>query len=322
MKAKTPEKRVFSSISAVLFSGLLLYVSQLLISSFAGALLFSLFGSEWVDIEWQWMLAEIFLYLLSIIIPGCFLLIVFRKNPFSAFSGPLSTPPLPFLYIPLTIGFMYLVNLTVSMLFGDLLAPFDTPIDADSFPQSPIGIFMYFILVCILPAIFEEWLFRGIIQKNLIPVVGNWSAILLSAFIFGMAHLDPAQSVFAFGFGLFAGYAFKQTGSIWFCALMHMLNNAISVGSSYWTIVYENEPLMILSGLLTMLLMGFGGIALPFYIRYARRNRKMARKTDAERTLPSSKTVLRLIACNPLTYLFIASYCALLWLLYFFTPAV
>lgn len=311
------QKRTVFCISAVLFSGLLTLLVNFLISGFAGSLLISLFGRDWLTNEWQWMLAEIVFYLLMLFVPGCFLLIVFRKSPLSPFSGPLATPRLPFLYIPLAIGSLYLLNFVIAMLFGELLEPFDTPITADSFPHTPTGVLLYFLLVSILPAVFEEWLFRGIMQKNLIPAVGNWPAILLSAFVFGLMHLDPGQSIFAFGFGIFAGYVFKQTGSIWFCALIHMLNNAISVGVSYWSYVFENQTVIMFVNIFTIILMVFGGITLPIYIRYVKRKQKIGRMSAAERALPSGFTVFRLTVYNPLTYLLIAGYSALLWMLYF-----
>ncbi len=320
MRKQHTTGRAFFCISAVMFAGLLMLVLNLIWSFFATDVLIDLFGREFFTVEWHVVLAEILLYLLMMLIPGCFLLIVFRKNPLSPFAGPLSTPRLPFLYLMMTIGLLYLLNLIVNLVLGDLLAPFDTPVDPASMPLSAPGILLYFLYLSILPAIFEEWLFRGIMLRNLLPTVGKWPAILISSLIFGLMHLDPAQSIFAFGFGIFAGYAYVCTGSIWFGSLLHMLNNAISGGITYWYFVFEIDEISWLSGIYTLLMILLGILSALIYIFRVLRKRKLMRKTPEERRLPTGRTTFRLTVGNPILYLVIAGYAFLLWLYYFAAP--
>lgn len=48
-------------------------------------------------------------------------------------------------------------------------------------------------LIALLPAICEETLFRGFILTGLRRDAGTWSAVLVSALLFGVTHLDPAR---------------------------------------------------------------------------------------------------------------------------------
>lgn len=287
------------------------------VSAYAVKVVKTLFGASFPAFEWQALLADIVLYLLLLLVPGIFLLIVFRKNPFSPFAGPLSAPPYPFLFVPMCIGLLYALNLAVNLLSGDLFAPFEHATDPSSLPMTLPGILLYFVQLSLLPALFEEWLFRGIMLRQLIPSVGKWPAVFISAFVFGLMHLNPAQSIFAFGFGLFAGYAYVCTGSIWFGALIHMLNNAVSGCVTYWSVVFEREDVMIAIGILVILLMIFGVVSLAFYIPCSRKKFVRTRRTREERLLPGVGSVFRAALCSPMLYLMIGAYGFLLWLYYF-----
>lgn len=316
-------KKIMFYVSAVLFAGLLMLAANYAESRYAGVLLASLFGREFFDVEWKLMLANTLLYLFLLLIPSLFLLLVFRMRPTVPFSGPVSTTPYPFLYLPMCIGVLYLLNLVVIFLFGELLKPFA---QGDSYyPLTLPGMLLYFLNLGILPALFEEGLFRGIMLRQMLPVIGKWPAIFVSAFIFGLMHLDPSQSVFAFGFGLLVGYAYVSTGSIWFGVLIHMLNNMISGCANYWLKVYVTDANVveiskILLGLFEICMMLFGLIALAFYVLHVQRQKQRTRRTGAERLLPSGTTVLRITLCSPVLYLLLGAYVFLLWLFFFASP--
>ena len=54
-------------------------------------------------------------------------------------------------------------------------------------------------------------------------------AILITALIFGVIHINPAQVVNAFFLGLLLGWLFYRTGSLWPSICAHILNNSLSV---------------------------------------------------------------------------------------------
>ncbi|MBA5628621.1 CPBP family intramembrane glutamic endopeptidase [Moheibacter lacus] len=86
-----------------------------------------------------------------------------------------------------------------------------------------------FITVCILAPIIEEILFRGILlrgllQKGISPIL----AIILSSFLFGLAHLNPWQFMGAGLLGAVFGFVYYRTKALWICIFLHALNNSIS----------------------------------------------------------------------------------------------
>lgn len=75
----------------------------------------------------------------------------------------------------------------------------------------------------------EEILFRGIILKGLLAHRSQNRAIVWSAFLFGLIHLNPWQFPSAFILGLFCAYWVVQTGSLWPAIWGHALSNFLSV---------------------------------------------------------------------------------------------
>jgi len=77
--------------------------------------------------------------------------------------------------------------------------------------------------------IVEEILLRGIILDGFLKRYSPTKAIVWSAAIFGIMHLNPVQSVGAFILGLALGWLYYRTRSLWLCIFLHFVNN--SVGS-------------------------------------------------------------------------------------------
>ena len=85
-----------------------------------------------------------------------------------------------------------------------------------------------FVAVVIAP-LTEEILFRGIILKGLLARYTQNRAIVWSAILFGLMHLNPWQFPIAFILGIVFAYWVVQTGSLWPAILGHALNNFLSV---------------------------------------------------------------------------------------------
>lgn len=91
--------------------------------------------------------------------------------------------------------------------------------------KSPVGV----ILITLLAPLVEEIVFRGAIERSLLSwhpfSTRPWVAILLSAVFFGIAHLDPSQSIHAFLMGILLGWIYWRTGSILPGLIVHIVNN-------------------------------------------------------------------------------------------------
>jgi len=98
-----------------------------------------------------------------------------------------------------------------------------------------IGSLIYvLIIVAVVPAIGEELLFRGVLQKSFIKLTNNphWG-IWITAFLFSALHMQ------FFGFfprmllGAVFGYLFLWSKSLWLPILGHFINNGTVVIISY-----------------------------------------------------------------------------------------
>lgn len=93
--------------------------------------------------------------------------------------------------------------------------------------DSPLGMFTTVLAVSILAPVFEELMFRGTVLRNN-EVLGQKFAIFTSALFFGMYHMNHRQIFYAFVLGLFAGFLFVKTRSIFPSIIMHFVLNSIS----------------------------------------------------------------------------------------------
>lgn len=93
--------------------------------------------------------------------------------------------------------------------------------------NTALSIFLSFIRIAIVPAIAEEFVFRGAIL-NLLKPYGKKFAIIASSLLFGLLHGNVDQFIFAFLIGLYFAYVACKTESIIPSAIMHFLNNFLS----------------------------------------------------------------------------------------------
>lgn len=84
------------------------------------------------------------------------------------------------------------------------------------------------LMMVILAPLFEETFCRGIILRGLLFHMKPWKAILWSAFIFGVIHLNPWQAIPAFLVGSLMGWVYWKTGSLWATIFLHFVNNGFS----------------------------------------------------------------------------------------------
>jgi membrane protease YdiL (CAAX protease family) len=93
---------------------------------------------------------------------------------------------------------------------------------------------LVFFMVAILPAIGEELLFRGILQRLFKEMTRNKHlAIIIAAFLFSAVHMQFYGFVPRFLLGMVLGYLFEWSGSLWLSAAAHFVNNGSAVILSY-----------------------------------------------------------------------------------------
>jgi hypothetical protein len=97
------------------------------------------------------------------------------------------------------------------------------------------GFIINILMIGIIPAIGEEFLFRGVLQK----LFHQWSknihfAVIFSAFLFSAIHLQFYGFIPRFLMGVFLGYTLVWSGSLWVPILIHFVNNSADVIVSYF----------------------------------------------------------------------------------------
>jgi membrane protease YdiL (CAAX protease family) len=138
---------------------------------------------------------------------------------------PVSSPRQPLLLWLLLVPFIFSVDLATHPLMMWIPMPDIIEQKYAELYQSNLSTFL--LLVIILP-VYQEWLYRGIILKGLLRHYSPFKAILWSAVIFGVIHLNPWQGVIAFCLALAIGWVYWQTKSLWLCIFMHTANSAMS----------------------------------------------------------------------------------------------
>lgn len=154
--------------------------------------------------------------------------------------------------VPLTLGMMLCTNYMNELL---------------QLPDMNEALFMQMkdhltgvLSIAVVAPIVEEALFRGAIAGHLFRIWRNpWGGILLSAFVFGIIHGNPAQIPFAMVLGIVLGWLYFRTGNLLPCILLHFINNALSV--VLMTFMPEADTMSDLFGATGAPLWAAGGLA-------------------------------------------------------------
>ncbi len=137
--------------------------------------------------------------------------------------------------------------------------------------NTPLGLAVNILIIAIIPALGEELLFRGVIQKEL----SKWSgkvhlSIWITAFLFSAIHLQFLGFFPRFLIGGLLGYMFYWSGSIWLPILAHFVNNAVAVILYYMVakgrLTVDVETIGVNEGQTSMLLISFLSMGLLLYL--------------------------------------------------------
>ena len=88
------------------------------------------------------------------------------------------------------------------------------------------------VLVALLPAIFEELVFRGVIFSGLRDY-GNLTAVFGSALLFTLMHASVEQTVYPMFVGVALGFLMLKTNNIIYPMIVHFCNNSIVLIFNY-----------------------------------------------------------------------------------------
>ncbi len=85
-----------------------------------------------------------------------------------------------------------------------------------------------FVVLCVVAPFLEEMLFRGIFLRSFLRRYPESYAIALSALLFGAMHMNLYQFVTGLVMGIFLGWIYARTRSLWPCIAIHAWNNFLA----------------------------------------------------------------------------------------------
>lgn len=107
----------------------------------------------------------------------------------------------------------------------------------DNFGDYIVSLFM----LAILPAVFEETLFRGGMQN----LLSRWTrlpilAIIITSIVFSAIHFSYLGFLSRFALSFILGWMYYRTGNLWLSIIGHVTNNAVALTVLY--IMKLNNP--------------------------------------------------------------------------------
>ena len=157
--------------------------------------------------------------------------------------------------ILITFGMLFGLS-EVNNLFVQFLNKIGFEIVEATLPEkSFLSVSLIIIFVCVIPAVFEEIAFSGIILNGLTNG-GKVFAILLSGALFSLFHMSPEQTIYQFIVGVLYSIIILQGGNYLLTVASHLFNNLFIVLNYYFfNLVFEGEVKIIITvlGLLSLI---------------------------------------------------------------------
>ena len=186
-----------------------------------------------------------------------------------------------------TFAYMF-INILLDRLFH--ISPVPTSGAYSYFPQTVLGVVLYFLSLVAVPALAEEFVCRYV-MLNALKKYGNTFAIAATSLFFGFMHARASAFIYATAMGVFLAYIAIKTKSVWFSVILHALVNFISFVFQYLSslsFLYE-ESLDLLSLMFSALMFLCCAVYLFVLVAKKRNCRKLDAPADYIRILPAQK---------------------------------
>lgn len=233
----------------VYFIGIL--VTKLIFSLHLDDVNHAIFGRYENLTDQQVKLIQVFQTLGFFVLPGVFLFWLF-SNPVENYFG-VTYRIKPVLYvltiatIVISIPFInWIIHINDLISFPDFMGSFEQTVNeneayqediikrllvVNDFPKLLLAIFM----VGVLPAIGEEFIFRGVFQKIFLEASrSSHYAVIITAFIFSFVHGEFHGFIARFLLGIFLGYVMVWGKTIWLPVVGHFIFNTVNIFIYYF----------------------------------------------------------------------------------------
>jgi len=100
--------------------------------------------------------------------------------------------------------------------------------------HSPAEFLVVVLVVALTPAVCEEVLFRGLVQRSFEEEAGGFRAAIMTGVIFGAYHMSPFSLIPLAVLGIFFGFVVYRTGNLLVAVAAHFFNNFMACLAAYF----------------------------------------------------------------------------------------
>jgi membrane protease YdiL (CAAX protease family) len=101
---------------------------------------------------------------------------------------------------------------------------------------SPWEFVLVVFTVAFVPAVSEEFLFRGLVQHSVEESTGGLRAAIATGIIFGAYHLNPISIVPLVALGAYFGYLAYRSRTLVVAISAHFFNNFVACAAAYMNV--------------------------------------------------------------------------------------
>lgn len=220
--------------------------------------------------------------ILTSVLSGVITFFLYRKDQRRRKAGFLgegedfvwSPPVIWFSVIILAIAGSQMLNDLILVFRMNEIFPYYSQMTDDTMTGQPV--WLLFLTVGLLAPAAEELIFRGLVFRRMKDFMSPWTAIILSALLFGIYHGNMIQFLYASLMGILLAVIYHRTGTLWTSILAHVVANLWSLfGNSWWSGMWAKIPFGFILGFVIEILL----CVIPVYWILADR-RKSNRKRN------------------------------------------
>lgn len=249
-------KRELAKYGYVIGMSVILYVAVQLIATYVVTLFITpLSNVTRLSVDSISMLANMIVFIISLLVPALFVKTYVENDNIS--NKKVNVKSMAKVVV-MTVPIVTAVQIGLGYLLEKLGLNYDIVDKMNIYSNtSVISSILFFIYIAVLPAIFEELYIRKTVLK-FSQKYGNTFAIVSSAILFAVIHLNISQSLFAFIMGVILAVIAIYSNSIIPTGIIHFLNN----GYAALTMIFANNGVVLAVINVIYLFMIIAGIVL------------------------------------------------------------
>lgn len=102
--------------------------------------------------------------------------------------------------------------------------------------KTPLELLLVIVTVAVVPAVSEEVLFRGLVQRDLESITSGTKSAVIAGVLFAFYHLNPFSLIPLVTLGIVFGLIVYRSGNLVLAMLAHFLNNFLASIALYLNI--------------------------------------------------------------------------------------